>query len=279
MSNFCLKNNYNFKIFVNWADITQKEKAKEILKGISDITYMYFLTASKQNPARQYITDEATGEVLREEYLEKWRYLYTDSFKKKDVAKDLKISRPTLDAHIKQLIDIGLIVEELEMKNGKEVMVWKFPHVKVSDFIPADTANFFTHLCKYHNKYVKGDQYKNIIRLLFDLKRIDCLSCESSHFSITQLLSDLGLSDVKENRLRILDYLILLQGLDLIRFSSREIQRGSVKEKYLQLDYFNDTYNSKMDLMKEELDKCEQMNTFMNEQKFSIAFDSKKLEF
>lgn len=271
-----MENNRNFKLFINWKCIHNREVSKKILKGISDITYTYFLAASKQNPKRRTVVDEITGEI-KDEYVQKYRYLYTDSFTKTSVAKELNISRPTLDRHIKELFSIGLIESELRWSSEKKknVEVWLFPHIHAMDFIPADTADFFTHLCKYHSKYIKGDQYRHIIRLLFDLKRIDSEYADNSKFSISSLLRDIQISNTKENRLRILDYLILLQGLDIIRFNCNTVKRGNREQKDLTLEYFDDTFNSKMKMMLNELGEEESMNDFMEQEKFRTNFNIK----
>lgn len=268
-----MENNRNFKIFMNWEDIHKKEEARKILKGISDITFIYFISASKQNPERVQIIDERTGEV-KEVYKEPYRYLYENTFSKTEVAKELNISRPTLYSHIEQLMKIGLIEEGegWDKTKNKNVKVWYFPHIKAVDFIPADTADFFTRLCPYHSDFVKKDQYKNIIHLIFNLKRLDSLSTEPARFTIHSLLRDLRLANDEGNRLRLFDYLILLSGLDIIRFSRKEIKKGATKRVEYSLDYFNDEFNEKM-RDREDLQNKALMENFIQEERFRNNFD------
>ena len=157
-------------------------------------------------------TNEETGEVI-EDYKEKHRYLYCDTFTKTQVAKDLGISRPTLNKKLETLFKIGLIKESQGWSKEKKkyVPVWIFPPFNIEDFIDAKTANFFTELALYKNQYSKkGTMHEKIIELLFDLKRYWYAVEKNKSFYITNLLKDLNLSDKAENRIRIFDYLLLL---------------------------------------------------------------------
>lgn len=276
-----IENNRNFKISMDYDKINKKvermnnENSTEKLRSFSDIVYVYFLTASKKNNEKILFIDEETGEVI-EDYKEKHRYLYCDTFTKTQVAKDLGISRPTLNKKLETLFKIGLIKESQGWSKEKKkyVPVWIFPPFNIEDFIDAKTANFFTELALYKNQYSKkGTMHEKIIELLFDLKRYWYAVEKNKSFYITNLLKDLNLSDKAENRIRIFDYLLLLQGLEIINFDVKEAIYDGRVMRYFVLTYFNDSYNKKMKTYSQLLSGEEEMKDFLNAQKRIIDFN------
>ena len=271
-----IENNRDFKISLYFERMDKRvQNLNSKLRCFSDIVYIYFLTASKKNNEKILVVDEETGE-LKEEYKEKYRYLYCDTFTKTQVAKELGISRPTLNKKIDTLFKIGLIEERLIWNKAKkkQVSVWLFPPFNVRDFIDARTANFFTELPLYN----KTTLHEKIIWLIFDLKRYWFAEEKNKTFTINGLLNDLNMAETKqENRIRIFNYLLLLQGLEIISFDVQEVPYKNDKQqrtfKYFVLTYFNEAYNKKLDAYRDLLIGDKEMEKFLNSQKRICDFN------
>ena len=115
--------------------------------------------------------------------------------------------------------------------------------------------------------------HEKIIELLFDLKRYWYAMEKNKSFYITNLLKDLNLSDKVENRVRIFDYLLLLQGLEIINFDIKETLYDNRNMRYFVLTYFNDTYNKKMETYSQLLSGEKGMEDFLNAQKRIVDFN------
>ena len=241
-------------LYIDFNEISRRIEKK---RSFSDIVYVHLLAKTKIEK-------------------EKYRYLYCDTFTKTQVAKELGISRPTLNKKIDTLFKIGLIEERLIWSKAKkkQVSVWLFPPFNVRDFIDARTANFFTELPLYN----KTTLHEKIIWLIFDLKRYWFAEEKNKTFTINGLLNDLNMAETKqENRIRIFNYLLLLQGLEIISFDVQEVPYKNDKQqrtfKYFVLTYFNDAYNKKLDAYRDLLIGDKEMEKFLNSQKRICDFN------